>query len=118
MNRRVWRFVFFGLAILAGFAAGLGYGWVINPVRYASTSPETLRQDYQTDFILMTAELYHADGDLPLALARLDFLGDGPPLALLNAAIDFAHTHQYAPADLQLLQVLAGDIHQALGGLD
>ena len=118
MNRRAWRFVFFGLAILAGFAAGLGYGWVINPVRYASTSPETLRQDYQTDFILMTAELYHAEGDLPLALARLDFLGDGPPLALLNAAIDFAHTHQYAPADLQLLQVLAGDIHQALGGLD
>jgi len=115
LNRRVWRFVFFGLAILAGFTAGLGYGWVINPVRYKSTSPETLRRDYQTDFILMTAELYNTEGDLPLALARLDFLGDGSPLALLNAAIDFAHTHHYAPTDLQLMQVLAADIVLVLG---
>jgi hypothetical protein len=118
LNRRTWRFVFFGLAILAGFAAGMGYGWAINPVRYASTSPESLRSDYQADFVLMTAELYRAEGDLALALARLDFLGDTTPLILMEAAIDFAQTHQYAPADLQLMQVLAGDIDQALSGLE
>ena len=118
MSRRTWRFVFFCLAILAGFAAGLGYGWAINPVRYAITSPETLRADYQTDFVLMSAELYHAEGDLALALARLDFLGSQSPLMLMDAAIEFAQTHQYAPTDLQLMQVLADDIHQALGGLE
>ena len=110
MNRRVWRFVFFTLAILAGFAAGLGYGWVINPVQYASSSPDTLRSDYQVDFVLMTSELYHAEGDLPMALARLAFLGDTPPLTLMDAAIDFAQTRQYAPADLQLMRNLAADI--------
>lgn len=115
MNKRAWRFVFFGLAILAGIAAGLGYGWAINPVRYASTSPESLRSDYQTDFVLMTAELYRAENDLALALARLDFLGGTSPLILMDSAIDFAQTHRYAPADLQLMQVLAADISQALG---
>ena len=115
MTRRTWRFLFFALAILAGFAAGLGYGWAINPVRYTSTSPDSLLVDFQADFVLMTAELYQNEGDLALALARLDFLGEIPPLALMDAAIDFAQTHQYAPADLQLMQVLAGDLQQALG---
>jgi len=115
LNRRTWRFVFFGLAILAGIAAGLGYGWAINPVRYASISPESLRGDYQADFVLMTAELYRAEGDLALALARLDFLGGTHPLILMDSAIDFSQTHRYGPADLQLLQTLAVDISQALG---
>ena len=117
MKRRVWRFIFFGLAILAGFAAGLGYGWGVNPTRYASVSPAALRVDYQTDFVLMTAELYHGEGDLALALARLDFLS-AAPLETVNAALDYAQSHQYADADLQLLQTLATDIQQALNGLD
>ena len=73
MHRRTWRFVFFALAILAGFAAGLGYGWLIHPVGYHSIDPQTLQIDYQTDFVLMVAELYRAEGDLAMALARLDF---------------------------------------------
>ena len=118
MNRRTWRFVFFGLAILAGIAAGLGYGWAINPVQHTSTSPASLRSDYQADFVLMTAELYRAEGDLALALARLDFLGEVPPVSLMETAIDFAQTHRYAPTDLQLMQVLAADIVLALGGTE
>lgn len=110
MNQRVWRFVFFALAILAGFAAGLGYGWVINPVQYTSTNPDTLRSDYQADFVLMTAELYLAEDDLPMALGRLAFLSDTPPLTLMDEAIGFAQNHQYAPADLQLMRNLAADI--------
>jgi hypothetical protein len=110
VNQRVWRFVFFALAILAGFAAGLGYGWVINPVQYTSTSPDTLRSDYQVDFVLMTAELYLAEDDLPMALARLAFLSDTPPLTLMDEAIDFAQKRQYAPADLLLMRKLAADI--------
>lgn len=118
MNRRAWRFVFFALAILAGFAAGLGYGWAINPVRSVDTRPDMLRGDYRTDFVLMTAELYHAEGDLPMALARLSFLGDTHPLNMLNEAIDDAQTRQYAPADLQLMLDLAADIDLMQGRLD
>ena len=116
MKRRIWRFVLFALAILIGFAAGLGYGWAINPVRYTATSPDSLRMDYQTDFVLMTAELYQADGDLALALARLGFLGNSPPTTLMNQAITYAEAHLYAAVDLRLMRDLAAEIQQALDG--
>ena len=116
MKRRVWRFVLFALAILVGFAAGLGYGWAINPVRYTAASPDSLRMDYQTDFVLMTAELYQADGDLALALARLGFLGNTPPITLIDQAMTYAEAHLYAASDLKLMRDLAADIQQALDG--
>jgi hypothetical protein len=118
VKRRTWRYVFFALAIIAGFAAGLGYGWAINPVQYTSTSPETLRIDYLADYVLMVAELYHAEGDLAQAQARLKFLGDVPPMALMNDTLGFAQSHQYAAADLQLMRDLAADLQQALNGLN
>ena len=116
MKRRVWRFVLFTVAILVGFAAGLGYGWAINPVRYTAASPDSLRMDYQTDFVLMTAELYQANGDLALALARLDFLGKKPLTILMDQTITYAEAHLYAVNDLQLMRDMAGDIREALDG--
>ena len=116
MHLRSWRFAFFVLAILVGFAAGLGYGWAINPVQYRSTSPNTLQIDYRTDFVLMVAELYQAEGDLALALARLGFLGDAPPLVLMNESITYGDILGYADADLQLMRRLAFDIQGALDG--
>lgn len=116
MKRRGWRYLFFTLAILAGFSAGLTYGWVINPVRHASINPVSLGMAYKTDFVLMTAELYDADGDLAMALVRLNFLGEMGPLTFVESAIEYAQTHHYAPPDLMLMQVLAGDIYQALPG--
>lgn len=118
MDRRIWRFVSFALAILVGLAAGLGYGWAINPVQYTGTSPDTLHSDYQTDFVLMVAELYHAEGDLALALARLGFLGSTSPLLLADKAVAYAEAHQYANVDLQLMQNLAADIQGALDGIN
>jgi hypothetical protein len=118
VKSRTLRFVFFALAILAGFAAGLGYGWGINPVQYRSTGPHTLQIDYQTDYVLMVAELYQAEGDLAMALARLEFLGDIPPLVLMNDAIRYADAQRYAPADLGLMRSLAIAIQGALVGLE
>lgn len=118
MHPRTWRFVFFALAILVGFAAGLGYGWVVNPVQYRNTSPDTLQIDYRTDFVLMVAELYHAEGDLAMALARLDFLGDEAPPVLMNETITTADALRYADDDLQLMRRLAFDIQQALDRTD
>lgn len=118
MQPRARRFVFFALAILVGFVAGLGYGWVINPVQYHSTSPDTLQIDYQTDYVLMVAELYHAEGDLAMALARLDFLGETPPVMLMNEAITYADALRYADRDLQLMRRMAFDIQQALDRAD
>lgn len=118
MTRRVWRFVLFAIAILVGFTAGLGYGWAINPIQYRNTSPDTLQIDYRTDYVLMVAELYQAEGDLAMALARLGFLGNTPPLVIMNEAIDFAQTRQYAGADLQLMRNLTAEIQIALNGIN
>jgi hypothetical protein len=118
LDRRAWRFVFFTLAILTGIAAGLGDGWAINPVQYTNINPDTLHSDYQTDFVLMVAELYHAEGDLALALARLDYLGSTSPQLSVNHALSHAKALQYANPDLLLMQNLAADIEDALDGIN
>lgn len=103
MERRKRRLIIFFIAILLGSAAGVGYGWVINPVDYANTGPGTLSSDYKTDYVLMVAELYHAEGDPVMAIAHLAYLGDEPPLTILDSAITFAQEYQYAPGDQELM---------------
>ncbi len=110
MGRRKRRLLFFFIAILLGAAAGVGYGWIINPVDYTGTGPETLSSDYRTDYVLMVAELFHTEGDPVMAVARLTYLGDQPPLTILDSALEFAQEHQYAPGDLQLMVELRGAV--------
>ena len=102
MSRRFWFFVM----ILAGLALGLLYGWVLNPVKYVDTSPDSLRSDYKADYILMVAEAYRAEGDPALAARRLAFLGATPPLEMVQQAVVYAGTN-YPPADVDSLIRLA-----------
>ena len=108
-RRRRW--LFFILSILIGLAAGLYYGWVVRPVRYTDTSPDTLRQDYKTDFVLMVAEAWEATGDLDMARRYLALLG-GKPEDQVAQALTYAQQVGYAPRDLHrmrsLLQALRG----------
>lgn len=118
MAQRTRRYIFFFAAILAGFAIGIIYGWVINPVKYRNTGMETLRMDYKTDYVLMVAELYESEGDVPLALARLSYLETESPLALVTSAIDFAEDYNYTSEDLQSMWVLASGIDDAFNIVD
>jgi hypothetical protein len=61
-----------------GAALGLFYSWVLSPAQYTDTFPETLRADYKSDYVLMTARAFAADGSLDLANQRL------APLKLSN----------------------------------
>ncbi len=99
MSRRIW----FILAILAGLGLGLLYGWVINPVKYIDTSPDSLHSDYKTDYILMTAEAFRAEGDPALAARRLAFLGATPPVQMVQQAVVYAGQVGYSTADIDLL---------------
>lgn len=107
MHQGMRRWIFFILMIALGLGAGLAFGWEVWPLAHRDASPDTLDRAYQTDFVLMTAELYHSDGDLVLAQARLAYLGEQDPLALLDTALAYAEVHQYAPGDLQLMRTLA-----------
>ncbi len=101
------RWIRFFLAILVGVLAGLFYGWVVNPVKYVDITPASLRVDYQTDYVLMVAEAYQADGDLALAVRRLAVLGDSPPVEIVRQAMIFAVRAPYADSDQKILSQLA-----------
>ena len=104
-----WTRFFFVLII--GVGVGLLYGWVISPVEYVDTMPESLRDDYKTDYVLMVAEAYPAEKDLALAVQRLTFLGATSPESIAQLAMDDAVQKDYAPSDLGLLRDL-GDALQ------
>ena len=103
MSRRIW----FIVSVVAGITLGLVYGWIINPVQYVDTSPDTLRVDYKTDYVLMVAEVYHTEGDLSLAARRLALLGNTPPLDMVQQAVVLAGQADYAPKDVDLMVRLA-----------
>lgn len=97
----------FFIVLIIGFGIGLLYGWVISPVEYVDTFPETLRDDYKADYVLMVAEIFQAEGDINLAVERLAFLGFTSPQTLVEQAMYAAIQSGYAPADLGLLRNLS-----------
>lgn len=100
------RWTKFLIAVVVGAAAGLFYGWVVNPVEYVDIAPESLREDYKTDYVLMVGEAYQVDRDLGLAVRRLALLGSSAPSEIVANALGYALQHEYASQDLSLLQRL------------
>ena len=104
------RWFLFLIVVLLGGALGLVYGWVVSPVEYVDTTPDSLRADFKADYVLMVAESYHANGDVALAARRLALLG-GPNLTeTVSEAMVFGGQAGYAEDDLALLAQLASDL--------
>lgn len=97
--------LFFGL--LSGLLIAVIYGWLIRPVEYIDTSPDSLRVDFRTDYVLMVAESYSADQDLTLAQVRLAALGPLAPEEYVTQAIDYALEQSFGRSDLEQLNTLA-----------
>jgi hypothetical protein len=97
-----------GLAI--GLATGLIYGWLVQPVQYIDTAPDTLRQDYRADYVLMVAEAYTRERDLDLAQRRLASLGPQLPVAMVESAILYGVDHEYPRGELETLNQLVTDL--------
>lgn len=100
------RYVFFAFAIILGLALGVFYGREVNPVELVDASPDTLRIDYQADYVLMVAEVYDAEKDAALAVRQLALLGSTPPKELINEVLAFALDAGYHPEDLVLMRDL------------
>lgn len=98
------------LGLFLGMIAGLLYGWILQPVEYIDTTPNSLRQDYKTDYVLAVAEAYAGDGDLDRALVRLAALGPQPPASYVAQAIDFGVEYDFGKQDLETLNRLAIDL--------
>jgi hypothetical protein len=104
------RWIAFFIAIVLGVAAGLFYGWQVSPVSYVDTTPDSLRSDFQTDYVLMVAEIYRQEGDLALAARRLGILGADAPAEIVQDALILADQFGYGDVDLALLNTLRQDL--------
>jgi len=101
------RWIFFILSIAAGLGLGLYYGWVVNPVQFVDTVPNTMRADFSSDYTLMVAEIYQKDQDIENAANRLAFLNSGTPAEIASAALSFAQQNNFHPEDMLLLKNLS-----------
>jgi hypothetical protein len=91
----------FFLAIVLGLAAGLFYGWLINPGPARNTTLSSMRSDYQADYVLMVARAYPQEADLPEAASLLQQLDAKDPLAAVKKGLLTAQQLGYSSGDLQ-----------------
>jgi len=105
-NNSMPRWLTIMLALGLGIGLGLVYGWFINPVQFTEITPEALRIDYRTDYVLMVAEAYQAEQDEEAAARRLAILGSQSPGLLANEAYTYADQANYTEEDLVVLQEL------------
>ena len=109
-NRSNW-YLLTGLVV--GIVLGLLYAWIVAPIKYVDTTPNTLRSDYRDTYRLSIAMAYQATGDLARAQARLNLLDD-EDTALALAEQAQRHRAEGGKADeAQALANLAAVLGQA-----
>lgn len=109
---RAKRLMLFLLAIAAGIAGGIAYGWMANPVKYVDTPLYTLRNDYKADYVLMVAEAYQTERDIETAVRDLQLLQDDP-VRLVQQAVITGQDLGYSNQDIEVL----GELLQELQSL-
>lgn len=104
---RFSRFFWFLISILIGATAGLVIGWYLHPSPIGEVSLAALRSDYQTDYVLMVAEIFEVEKDLPQAVQRLTIVKSEAPARLVQLSVIRAGELGYDRRDLELLAKLA-----------
>ena len=103
-------------ALLVGFALGavlaVLYGWVARPLEYVDTTPDSLRADFRTDYVLMVSEAYEGDGDLNLAQVRLAALGPRPVVDYAGEAIEYGLANEFPEPELDRLVALVDGLRE------
>lgn len=99
--------------LIMGIVLGLIYSWIIAPIEYVDTTPDTLRSDYQDHYRLTISLAFQSTEDLARAQARLELLGD-EDYALALAEQAQRHLAEGGTAyEAQALADLAGVLGQA-----
>ena len=100
------RWILIFIALILGIGAGLVYGLVMDPIEYFDLTPDTLRADYKTDYVLMTAEAYRVEQDPGTAARRLAIFGSQTPSSIASEALDYARSNGFPDSDIALIQDL------------
>ena len=101
------RYIFFIFMIALSAVFGVFYAKEVNPVSIVDAPPDTLRQDFKTDYVLMVAEVFSLEQDPALAARQLALLGSKPPDEIINEALGFALDQGYPASDLVLIRDLS-----------
>jgi hypothetical protein len=101
------------LALALGLSLGLIYGWLVQPVTYVQTTPDSLRSDYRTDYVLMVAEAYAGPASLGDAQRQLASLGPEAPAAIVRQAQAYAQDNHFSQQDLKNLATLLAALQAA-----
>ncbi len=107
-----WQMILIICVLAVGVVGGLAYGWLINPVTYINTSMDSLRIDYQTDLVLMTAEVYSNDLNLPAAIQKLSRVRENDIKNLVADSIGYAQKMNFSRTDIEILSLLKTAIDQ------
>ncbi len=62
--------------VVLGIILGILFAWVISPVKYVDTAPESLKDEFKDQYRVLIASAYVANGDLVRAKARLELLDE------------------------------------------
>jgi hypothetical protein len=100
------------LGVLIGLAAGLYYSWVVNPVEYVDSSPASLRQDFQDEYLALIAAGYAHTGDLQRTRARLASLKLEDPASALSRLAQSRLAEGQPEAEVLALAQLAAVLGQ------
>ena len=103
------------LALIGGLILGVLYSWILAPVRYVDTSPNTLRADFKDQFRSSIAAAYAATGNLERARARLALLGDPNTIDALSAQAQRMLAAGDSFGNVQQVAQLAADLRAQPG---
>jgi hypothetical protein len=101
-----WQAILLICVLAMGVVSGLVYGWLVNPVEYVNTNTETLRIDYQTDLVLMAADIYAADSNSAHAIQRLYLLRRADLKELMTDCLEYATRMNFSTQDIQKMVLL------------
>ena len=100
--------------VVLGLIIGLLYAWLINPVDYVDTAPNTLKPFYKDQYRLMIATAYDADPDIVRAKARLELLEDEDAYRAVAEQAQHALSAGGTPDESQALGKLAAALGREL----
>lgn len=93
--------------LTVGLAIGLILGWVVWPVEFTDTSLSDLAPEYKDDYIVLVSAAYIRDGDLEVAMVRLEALEVPNVQQSVSELTDRYINEGRDEADIQALVALA-----------
>ena len=105
------RLAFFLGGIVLGVGLAVLTGWVLFPLQQQAVAPDSMREDYQVEYVHLVAAAYRAEGDPAIAERRLRELKGTPFTAPL---VDLAEVWIDSGRARDLIAPLA-DLARAFG---